>query len=88
MLEATTAMQELWGYSAQDIISTVFRICKGFEMAEFLKMVFMREVGFIHMRIAEGTNSFCQLTGLLAKLVRIAREASLPAVRAMVKGRG
>ena len=71
-------MQELWGsgYSAQDIITTVFRICKVFEMAEFLKMDFMREVGFVHMRIAEGTNSFCQLTGLLAKLVRIAREAA------------
>jgi len=75
--EATTAMQELWGsgYSAQDIITTVFRICKVCDMAEFLKMDFMREVGFVHMRIAEGANSFCQLTGLLAKLCRIAREA-------------
>eukprot|EP01047_Picozoa_sp_COSAG01_P055887 COSAG01_NODE_6274_length_3758_cov_13.746995_4_plen_84_part_00 len=76
--DAVSAMQELWGsgYSAQDIITTVFRICKVVEMAEFLKMDFMREIGFVHMRIAEGNGSLCQLTGLLAKLCRISRENS------------
>ena len=75
---ATDSMQELWdtGYSAQDIIATVFRICKVSDMPEYLKMEFMKEIGFVHMRIADGVDSFCQLTGLLAKLCGTAANAT------------
>jgi len=75
--KATTAMQELWntGYSAQDIIGTVFRLCKVVEMPEYIKMNFMKEIGFTHMRISEGLSSLCQLTGLLGKLCQLAGEA-------------
>ena len=71
---ATTAMHELWntGYSAQDIIATVFRLCKVIEMPEYIKMEFMKEIGFTHMRISEGLSSLCQLTGLMGKLCRVA----------------
>ena len=36
--------QSLWdsGYSATDIVATFFRMCKVFEMAEYLKLEFMR----------------------------------------------
>jgi replication factor C subunit 2/4 len=74
---ATTAMHELWntGYSAQDIIQTVFRLCKVIDMPEYHKMEFMKEIGFTHMRISEGLSSLCQLTGLLGKLCRAAKLA-------------
>ena len=75
--KATTAMHELWntGYSAQDIIQTVFRLCKVIDMPEYHKMEFMKEIGFTHMRISEGLSSLCQLTGLLGKLCRVAKLA-------------
>ena len=74
---ATDSLQKLWetGYSAQDIIQTIFRICKVFDMAEYLKMEFMKEIGFVHMRIADGVDSFCQLTAMLAKLCAVVAKA-------------
>ena len=66
------------GYSAQDIITTLFRITKVFEMPEYLKMECMKEIGFVHMRIADGVDSFCQLTAMLAKLCAIVRSAQQP----------
>ncbi|KAK9916304.1 hypothetical protein WJX75_001056 [Coccomyxa subellipsoidea] len=57
------------GYSSMDIIQTLFRVVKNDpKMPEFLKLEFIREVGFCHMRIEDGVNSRLQLSGLLAKL--------------------
>ncbi|XP_054749553.2 replication factor C subunit 2-like [Lytechinus pictus] len=56
------------GYSADDIITNVFRSCKTHQMAEYIKLEFIKEIGMTHMRIAEGVNSILQLSGLLARL--------------------
>uniref|UniRef100_A0A7N0TUY5 Replication factor C C-terminal domain-containing protein n=1 Tax=Kalanchoe fedtschenkoi TaxID=63787 RepID=A0A7N0TUY5_KALFE len=56
------------GYSPTDIITTLFRIIKNYDMAEYVKLEFMKETGFAHMRICDGVGSFLQLCGLLAKL--------------------
>ncbi|CAI5965924.1 unnamed protein product [Closterium sp. NIES-64] len=64
------------GYAASDIITTLFRIVKNYDMPEFLKLEFIREVGFCHMRIADGVGSVLQLSGLMAKLCKIARNAA------------
>jgi replication factor C subunit 2/4 len=45
-------------------------------MNEFLKLEFLREIGFAHMRIGDGVNSRLQLTGMLAKLCRNALAAA------------
>lgn len=63
------------GYSAMDIITTLFRVVRNFQAEEFLKLEFIREVGFCHMRILEGVNSRLQLSGLLAKLCKITLQA-------------
>jgi replication factor C subunit 2/4 len=42
----------------------------GGQNTEFLKLEFLREIGFCHMRISDGVNSRLQLTGLLAKLCK------------------
>ncbi|CAM9145175.1 unnamed protein product [Heterosigma akashiwo] len=62
------------GYATTDIISTVFKVCRYHDMDENVKLEWMKEIGFMHMRIAEGVDSLLQLLGLCARLVRSARE--------------
>ncbi|KAG4933073.1 hypothetical protein JHK87_047075 [Glycine soja] len=68
--EACSGLKQLYdlGYSPTDIITTLFRIIKNYDMAEYLKLEFMKETGFAHMRICDGVGSYLQLCGLLAKL--------------------
>ena len=70
-------MKHLWtlGYSAEDIITNIFRVCKTHnELAEYLKLEFIKEIGFTHMRIVQGTSSLLQMSGLLAKLCSLGLE--------------
>mmetsp|Transcript_11515 Transcript_11515/g.16431 ORF Transcript_11515/g.16431 Transcript_11515/m.16431 type:complete len:231 (+) Transcript_11515:148-840(+) len=60
------------GYSASDIIGTLFKVTKAHEMGEAKKLEFLREIGFTHMRITEGVNSQLQLLGLIARMALIA----------------
>ena len=65
---------KLWneGYSASDIIGTLFKVCKNnSDLREDIKLSFIREIGFMHMRIAEGNNTLLQLLGLLSTLVML-----------------
>ncbi|TMW61566.1 hypothetical protein Poli38472_012757 [Pythium oligandrum] len=60
----------LWktGYSTQDIIGTVFRVCKSYQMDEKLKLEFIKLIGSTHMNIADGVSTLLQLHGLVARL--------------------
>ncbi|XP_013706815.2 replication factor C subunit 2 [Brassica napus] len=75
--DACHGMKQLYdlGYSPTDIITTLFRIIKNYDMAEYLKLEFMKETGFAHMRICDGVGSYLQLCGLLAKLA-VVRETA------------
>jgi len=68
--EAHIYLYTLWkeGYSAPDIISTLFKVIKSYPMEEFLKFEFVKEISFTHMRIVNGIQSLLQLSGLIAKL--------------------
>jgi replication factor C subunit 2/4 len=68
--EAVQHMKALWesGYSASDIIGTVFKVVKAYDLPEALKLEYLKEVGFTHMRIADGVNSQLQLLGLVSRL--------------------
>ncbi|KAK9386442.1 P-loop containing nucleoside triphosphate hydrolase protein [Lipomyces mesembrius] len=64
---------DLWdkGYSAVDIISTMFRVIKSMdEINEHRKMEYIKEIGFTHMRILDGVGTLLQLSGCIAKLAR------------------
>ncbi|KAI0224572.1 Replication factor C subunit 2 [Lamellibrachia satsuma] len=65
-------MAHLWklGYSPDDIISIVFRVCKTHSMPEYIKLEFIKEIGYTHMRLVEGVQSLLQLSGLLSRLCR------------------
>lgn len=67
---ATQKLQTLWnsGYSCSDIVGTLFKVTKAHDMPEALKLEFLREIGFCHMRIADGVQSLLQLLGLVARL--------------------
>uniref|UniRef100_A0A8C5L0I9 Replication factor C subunit 2 n=1 Tax=Jaculus jaculus TaxID=51337 RepID=A0A8C5L0I9_JACJA len=68
--EAYKILAHLWhlGYSPEDVIGNIFRVCKTFPMAEYLKLEFVKEIGYTHMKVAEGVSSLLQLAGLLARL--------------------
>ncbi|GAA5892599.1 replication factor C subunit 4 [Sporobolomyces salmoneus] len=78
--QAMLKLEDLWdyGYSAVDIVSTLFRVVKGMDqMQEKIKLEFIREIGFTHMRILEGVSTVVQLGGLIARLCRISMSPSL-----------
>jgi replication factor C subunit 2/4 len=68
---AVDLMQQLWntGYSCSDIIGTVFKVTRAHDrMPESIKLEFLKEIGFTHMRIADGVNTKLQLFGLIGRL--------------------
>lgn len=73
--KAYRIVAHLWklGYAPEDIIGNIFKVCKGLDILETLKLDFIQEIGVAHMRIVEGVNSLLQLTGLLAKLSQKAK---------------
>jgi replication factor C subunit 2/4 len=75
--EAYKTMNHLWklGYSSEDIITNVFRVCKNHnEMAEYIKLEFIKEIGSCHMRIVEGCGSLLQMAALIARMCKIAQD--------------
>jgi len=77
---ALDILKELWdlGYSSHDIISTMFKVTKSMpSLVEHAKLDFVREIGFAHMRILEGVQTFLQLSGCVAKLCKIGMKPGL-----------
>ncbi len=69
--EAVKEMTALWntGYSSRDIIGTLFKVVKAhLGIPEAMKLEYLREIGFAHMRIADGVSSKLQLLGLISRL--------------------
>lgn len=78
--EALDSLKELWslGYSTHDIISTMFKVTKTMpSLSEHEKLAFIKEIGFTHMRILEGLQTYLQLAGCVAKLCRLGMKPQL-----------
>lgn len=78
--QALDVLQELWdlGYSCHDIITTMFKVTKSIpSLSEHAKLEFIKEIGFTHMRILEGVQTFLQLSGCVARLCRINMDPKL-----------
>jgi replication factor C subunit 2/4 len=71
--EAIKLLSHLWklGYSADDIINVIFRVCKNAQMPEYLKLEYLKLIGLAHARISQGLNSILQLNALLAKCAKV-----------------
>lgn len=64
----------LWdqGYSALDIIGTLFKVVKySTGIPEYLKLEFIKEIGYCHMKLLDGVQTQIQLQGLIAKLCKL-----------------
>ncbi|KAL3932291.1 MAG: hypothetical protein SGBAC_010915 [Bacillariaceae sp.] len=60
------------GYSASDIIGTIFKVTKVHDgLPEGEKLGYLREIGFAHMRISNGVNTLLQLLGLVSRLCQM-----------------
>ena len=69
------------GYSSHDIISTMFKVTKTIpSLSEHSKLEFIREIGFTHMRILEGVQTYLQLAGCVAKLCKLNMKPQLFAI--------
>ncbi|KAK2096244.1 Subunit of heteropentameric Replication factor C (RF-C), partial [Saguinus oedipus] len=68
--EACKILAHLWHlcYSPEGITDNIFQVCKTFQMAEHLKLEVIEEIGYTHIKIAEGVNSLLQMAGPLARL--------------------
>ncbi|CAM9490745.1 unnamed protein product [Ectocarpus fasciculatus] len=74
MKEAQDVLMGLWasGYAATDIIQVLFRVTRTSpDLTEPQKLEFLREIGFSHMKIAEGLNTQLQLMGCVARLCQL-----------------
>jgi len=80
---ALDKLDEVWasGYSSLDIVTTLFRVVRTMDsLSEPVKLEFIREIGWTHMRVLEGVGTLLQLGGLVARLSRQAVEPRLLAL--------
>lgn len=75
-------MVELYGhgYSAADIVGTLFKVVKGYEgpdMSEYIKLEYIKMIGLTHMKVLEGVQSLVQLGGLIAKLNAVSTDPGM-----------
>lgn len=77
---ALNHLEAIWalGFSSADIVATVFKIVKAYDMPEMLKLEYIKVrltliqiIGTTHMRLLEGCQSLLQLSGMVARLCRI-----------------
>ncbi|KAJ3412836.1 replication factor C subunit 4 [Chytridiales sp. JEL 0842] len=75
---ASSRLEKLWmeGYSAMDIIGTLFKVVKTFAMPEYMKLEFIKEIGNTHLRAIEGVQTIVQISGLAARLCMLNMDAN------------
>mmetsp|Transcript_1741 Transcript_1741/g.4047 ORF Transcript_1741/g.4047 Transcript_1741/m.4047 type:complete len:320 (-) Transcript_1741:276-1235(-) len=74
LLKAIELIEGIWarGYSAIDIIGTLFRVAKTADIPPKVLLGFVKEIGYTHMRISDGLDTKLQITGLLSRLCKVA----------------
>ena len=76
---ALNHLYQLWkcGYSPVDIITTIFKVVKGMDMPEFLKLEYLKEIGTSHVKLLQGSQTLLQLNGLVCRLCQINMDPNL-----------
>lgn len=62
------------GYCTEDLISGIFRVIKSYDMPEYIKLEYLKLVGFTHLRNVQGTNSTLQLMSLISHFTKKSME--------------
>lgn len=77
---ALDQLESLWslGYSSLDIVTTLFRVVRTMDsLPEAVKLEYIREIGWTHMRTLEGVATLLQLSALVARLAKLAMDPQL-----------
>ncbi|PKI85558.1 replication factor C subunit 4 [Malassezia vespertilionis] len=77
---ALDRLDEIWalGYSPLDIVATLFRVVKTMDaLPDPVKLEYIREIGWTHMRTLEGVATLLQLSGLIARLAKLSMNPTL-----------
>ncbi|CAO1632146.1 unnamed protein product [Jaminaea pallidilutea] len=72
--KAMEGLEQVWddGYAAVDIIGTLFKVVKTMDsIPEAVKLEFIKEIGWTHMRILEGVSTDIQLGACMARLCKM-----------------
>eukprot|EP01156_Anaeramoeba_ignava_P014818 Anaeramoba_ignava/a610467_13.p1 GENE.a610467_13~~a610467_13.p1 ORF type:complete len:234 (-),score=77.15 a610467_13:154-855(-) len=71
--EAQKLLVSLWneGYSATDIINTMFRVSRKLEIDEQILLEFLRIISNTHLRIVNGNGTLIQLSGMIANMCKV-----------------
>ncbi|WFD42627.1 replication factor C subunit 4 [Malassezia psittaci] len=73
-------LDEIWslGYSSLDIVTTMFRVVKTMDvLPESIKLEYIREIGWTHMKTLEGVSTLLQLSGLVSRLAKQSMDPKL-----------
>ncbi len=67
---ATKILMALYtdGFATSDLLGTIFRSVNYDDLPEALRLQFMRLIAETHLRMAEGSTSVLQLTGMLGSM--------------------
>lgn len=70
--EAEKSLVHLYrlGYCTEDIVSSLFRVVKNYDMPEYTKLEYLKQIGIVQIRVVQGVNSMLQMKGLIAHLVK------------------
>lgn len=73
--EAYKVVEQLWalGYSPEDIIGNIFRVCKNYQMAEYLKLEFIK----VRCGLDRSRRSFWRRSSPLKRPMQLTSRASL-----------
>lgn len=74
--EAEKCLRHLYslGYCTEDIVSSMFRVVKTFNMPEFTKLEYLKQIGIVQIRIVQGVNSMLQMKGLISHFIKKSSE--------------
>lgn len=62
------------GYCTEDIISSMFRVVRTYQMPEFTKLEYLKQIGVTQIRVVQGVNSPLQMKGLISHFVKKSAE--------------
>lgn len=57
------------GYCTEDIVSSMFRVVKSYDMPEFKKLEYLKQIGITQIRVVQGVNSMLQMKGLISHFI-------------------
>ena len=74
--DAESALSNLYilGYCTEDIVSSMFRVVKSYNMPEYTKLEYLKQIGVAQIRIVQGVNSMLQMKGLISHFVKKSTE--------------